>query len=85
MVGAAGQRPDQPAIDGAEENVAAAQAVGDGRAVAKQPAQLAGGEGGVEVEAGLAADQRERAIVAQLLQLGVAAPALPDDGGDLSP
>jgi hypothetical protein len=75
------QLPDQPAIDRAEQVVAAAQSVGDGRAMAEQPFELAGRECGVKVEARLSADEGKRALVAQLLEFRVAAAALPDDGG----
>src|SRR6185295_20421355 len=75
------QLPDQPAIDRAEEVIAAAQPLGDGGAIAEQPGELARSECRIEVEAGLGADKGNGALVAQLANLRIAAAALPDDGG----
>src|SRR5262249_58513553 len=75
------QLPHQPGIDRAEEAVAAAQPLGDGGTIAKQPSKLAGREGRIEVESRLSPDQCDFGVLAQFADLLVAAPALPDDGG----
>ena len=74
-VGAAGEVPEDPRVDGAEREVG----VGRDAAVVQQPRQLRRREVRVEHQPGRAADQRLVARVAQLVAARRGAPVLPHD------
>ena len=79
---AAGQLPDQPGVDVAEQQFAGAGALARAGHVVENPADLAGGEVGVDDEPGLARDgRRPRGAAGQLGAVIGRAAALPDDGG----
>ena len=80
MDSAAGQVPDEPGVDGAEEEFALVRkflCFGD---VVEKPADLGGGEVGVDDEAGLLFDGLEMSLCLQFLGIVRGAAALPDDG-----
>ena len=80
MHAAAGEPPDEKAVDGAEGEVAGLRQRAGAGHVVEQPGDLGGGEVGIEQQAGLGGDGR---LVAGILE-GAAhlggAPVLPDDG-----
>ncbi|OPZ05782.1 MAG: hypothetical protein BWZ09_00882 [Alphaproteobacteria bacterium ADurb.BinA305] len=78
---AAAQMPQQPAVDGAEGELAALGAharIGD---VVEQPGELGGGEIGIELQPGARAHVLCAARGAQALALDRGAAVLPDDRG----
>ncbi len=79
---AAGQPPEQEAVDGAEQQLAALRPRARAPAhVVEQPGDLGAGEIGVEQQAGLGGDVPARAPSAFSCCAGVGgAPVLPDDG-----
>jgi len=83
--GAAGEIPDEPRVDVAEEQIAGAGArLGVGNVV-ENPADLAGGKVGVDHQPGLAGDLRAGWRARQLRAEVRRAPALPDDSGSDGP
>src|SRR5581483_12156499 len=78
---AAGEVPDEPAVDGTEGELAGLGAALQASAsVVEQPAQLRAGEVGVDDEARARAHLVREAAGPQLVAEGRGAPALPDDG-----
>ena len=80
MDGAAGQVPDEPGVDGTEEEFALVReflCFGD---VVEKPADLGGGEVGVDDEAGLLFDRLKMSFCLQFLGIVRGTAALPDDG-----
>ena len=80
MHAATGQLPQQPAVDGAECQLAGLGArTGTGHVV-QQPLQLGGGEIGIQHQAGLVLDACGQSPLAQCVTLPRRTPVLPDDG-----
>ena len=77
---AAGELPDQPGVDGAEEQLAFFRPLPGPGGVVQQPFDLGAGEIGVGHKAGLFADGVAVAFGLQLVDDGGGAAALPDDG-----
>lgn len=77
---AAGEFPDQPAVDGAEQQFAVARAFAAAFDVVEDPLQFGAGEVRVGDQAGGVADVVFQAIALELLADFGAAAALPDDG-----
>jgi hypothetical protein len=77
---AAGELPQQPAVDRAEGQLAALGLRARAGHVVEQPAQLGAGEVGVDHQAGLLADGVGHALLAQLRAQRLGAAVLPDDG-----
>ena len=80
MGGAAGQVPDEPGVDGTEEEFAFVSKFLGFRDVVEEPADLGGGEVGVNDEAGLLFDGLEVSLRLQFLGVVRGTAALPDDG-----
>ena len=78
---AAGQAPDQPAIDGAEGQLAALGTRPRARHVVQNPAHLGCGKIRVEDEAGLCGDRFPSTTLLQKFTQRSCAPVLPDDCG----
>ena len=78
--GAAGELPQEPAVDGAERQLARPGAPAGIGHVVQQPGKLGAGQVGVEHEAGLARDQLAVAGGAQAVAQAGGAAVLPDDG-----
>ena len=76
----AGQAVEEEAVAGAEPELAALQQLLRARRVIDDPAQLAGGEVGIERQAGAGGDQLRGALLLQLLGERQGAGVLPDDG-----
>ena len=74
-----GQLPQQPAVDGAERQLAALRLLARAGHVVQQPADLGGGEIGVDDQAGARLDQGCVALLAQLRAQRLAAAVLPHD------
>ncbi|MNS91052.1 hypothetical protein D3C72_1251260 [compost metagenome] len=77
---AAGKFPDQPAVDGAEQQLTVARALAAAFDVVEDPLELGAGEVRVGDQAGGVADVLLVAIALELLADLGAASALPDDG-----
>jgi hypothetical protein len=77
---AAAEVPHQPAVDGAEQQLATLGALLRTFHVVEDPAHLGRGEIGVDQQAGPLADQCLMPVGLQPLADGVALPRLPDDG-----
>ena len=77
---AAGQLPDEPGLDSAEQQLAALCALACAGNVLKQPVQLGTGEVGVDDEAGLGAEGVGQALGLERVAVFARAAALPDDG-----
>ena len=75
------QVPQQPAVDGAEGQLAGRGPRAGIRHVIEQPGQLGGREIGVQFESAAVLDQGRVAGLAQALAVGNGAAVLPDDGG----
>ena len=76
---AAGQAPEQEAVDGAEGELAALGGGARARRVVEQPGDLGGGEIGVDDEAGRRRDRGSCALGLQPRATLGGAPVLPDD------
>ena len=79
--GAARQVPDEPAVDGAEGELALRRAGTRSGNVVQQPLELGARKVRVEHESRLARDQRRVACGAQRVAMRRRSPVLPDDGG----
>ncbi len=77
---AAGEVPDQPAVDGTEGQLAALGLLAHTGHVVQDPGQLGGGEVGVDAQAGFLQHAVAQAALAQVDAGGLGAPVLPDDG-----
>ena len=77
---AAGQVPQQPAVDRAEREVGPGRHAPPPRPPAQEPGHLRAAEVGVEDEAGALPDEREVSGARQRVAAGRGAPVLPDDG-----
>ena len=80
MLASAGELPDQPGVDGAEREPAGARPVARAGDVVENPANLAGGEVGVDEQPGLLLDHRPCAVGLEPFAELRRAPILPDDG-----
>src|SRR4051812_6527570 len=79
MDAAAGQLPDQPTVDGAEQELAGFRAALRAGHVIQQPADLGARKVRVEQESGSLAEERLHAISLESLTDPGADPTLPDD------
>jgi hypothetical protein len=79
-VGAAGEVPDQPALHGAEQHLAAFGAFAQSGGVVEHPADAGRGEVGGQGQAGAFGDQVGAGRVPHLLHQALGAGVLPDDG-----
>ena len=77
---AAGQVPDEPGVNGSEKEFAFVSQFLCFRDVVQEPADLGGGEIGVDDEAGLIFDQFRVALFFEFLGIVRGPAALPDDG-----
>ncbi|MNH06927.1 hypothetical protein D3C79_663070 [compost metagenome] len=77
---AAGEFPDQPAVDGTEQQIAALGALTSAFDIVEDPLELGAGEVRVGDQAGGFADVVLQAVTLELFADLGAAPALPDDG-----
>ena len=80
MGGTAGEVPDEPGVDGTEEELAFVSKFLCFRDVVQDPADLGGGEIGVDNQAGLFFDHLRVAFRLQLLCVVSGTAALPDNG-----
>ena len=80
VLGAGGELPDEPGVDGAEGELATVGAGAGVGNVFEEPGDLAGGEVGVEDEAGAGLEEGLVAVGAELVAEGGVAAVLPDEG-----